>query len=128
MKLRDPFDLQNKLISEVHNLTPVVQSLVDKAARGQLLTNDELISLIDFRINSYARQYIREVVSNPDITIDRELNRYVCRYCHLTQPGVIFDPNSYSGKLLQSLAKGHCCLNCREIADQAYQDFKRTSS
>lgn len=128
MKSRDPFDLQNRLTSEIDNLTPVIQSLVDKAARCELLTNDELISLINFRTRSYARQYIVQAVSDPDIIIHRGLNRYVCRYCHVTEPGVIFGPISYCGKSLEVVAKKYCCLNCKGIADQAYQDFKKDSS
>ena len=123
IKSRDPVEFQNSLISGIHSGPPDIQPLLDKAGRGILLTNSELLSIISFRTTVYSNNYLQEIVSNPKIPTPG-LNRFVCRFCHLSQPGVLFDIGSYPGKFLQSLSSGHICSVCKKIADEAYEEAK----
>jgi hypothetical protein len=127
IKSRDPVEFQNSLISDLHSGTPDIQPLLDKAGRGTLLTNSELLSIIYFERTVYAMKYLQEIVSNPTIPTPG-LNRFVCRFCHLNQPGVLFDIGSYSGRFLQSLLSSHICSVCKKIADEAYEESKLQSS
>jgi hypothetical protein len=123
LKSRDPMEFQNILISGIMTSPPEIQSLIDKARRGTLLTNSELVSIINFNMEVYGSQLLSDAVSNPKIP-PPGLNRFVCRFCHLSQPGVLFDVRSYSGKFLQDMSSGHVCPVCIRIKDEAYEQFK----
>jgi hypothetical protein len=123
IKSRDPLEFQRSLISRIQNAPPEIQSLIDKTRLGILLTNSELHSIIDFKMQVYASQYLLEVVSNPKIPVPG-LNRYICRYCHVPQPGVLFDKTSRPGNLLRIFSSSYICSNCKGIADEAYEGFK----
>ena len=132
IKSRDPFEFQDRLISELESApselqsAPEIRSLIEKS-HGTLLTNDELLSIIIFKTAVYALKYLQLAVSNPAIQTPG-LNRFVCRFCGSLQPGVLFDVGSYSGKFLQAMASGHVCSNCSKIKNEAYEEFKRTPS
>jgi hypothetical protein len=127
MKSRDPFELQNRIISGLFSIPPEIQSIIDKSVAGDLLTNDELISVIDFKTTIYASQHIKNAVSNPTLFINYGLERFVCKYCHFIQPGVIFDRTTYAGSLLVALSQGHCCKNCLGLKQQAFDEYQRAS-
>jgi hypothetical protein len=127
MNSRDPFELQNRIISGLFSAPPEIQSIIDKSVAGNLLTNDELISVINFKTTISASQQIKNAVSNPSLFINYGLERFVCKYCHFIQPGVIFDRTTYAGSLLVALSQGHCCKNCLGLKQQAFDEYQRAS-
>ncbi|HEX9319708.1 MAG TPA: hypothetical protein VF884_12310 [Nitrososphaeraceae archaeon] len=127
MNSRDPFDLQNRIVSGLFSASPEIQSIIDKSVAGNLLTNDELISVINFKTAIYASQHIKNAVSDPTLSINYGLERFICKYCHFPQPGVIFDRTTYAGSILPPFSKGHCCKNCLGLKEQAFDDYQRAS-
>lgn len=123
LKSRDPMEFQKSLISGIQNGPPEIQPLLDKVARGTLLTNSELLSMINFKMSLYASQHLKDAVSNAAIPTPG-LNRFVCKSCHFFQPGVLFDIRSYAGSLLQGMASDHFCYNCNVILEKTYEEFK----
>jgi hypothetical protein len=60
-KSRDPMEFQNDLISDLQNTPSEIQVLTDKAGRGILLTNSELLSIINFKMRVYASQHLQRL-------------------------------------------------------------------
>lgn len=117
IKSRNPLDFQNSLISGLQGGHPEIQSLLDKAGSGKLLTNNELLSIISFKTQIFASQYLKDAISKPTISLPG-LNRIVCSLCYQHQPGVLLDVMSYAGKLLQGMTSGHVCSTCRRTKNE----------
>jgi hypothetical protein len=115
MNLRDPLDLQNKMTSGIVDAPPEIQTIINKSNAGNLLTNDEIMSLVNFKSCKNAESYVKDAILNPTIYLPYGLSRVVCKICHAPQPGVIFDTMTitYAGKATEKLvAKNHVCVAC----------------
>ncbi len=124
---RDPFELQHKILSKLSNPPPAIQEIISKSATGNLLTNDELLLVIDLISISYSSEFLKTIIANPTIAIPLGLNRIECRQCHQGQAGVIYDSRTYAGNITKGLvSNGHLCNNCRSLASQAFEEYKRT--
>jgi hypothetical protein len=127
MELRDPFELQNIITSGLSRAPPEIQSIIDKSLAGNLLTNNELITVINYNTNVSAKNHIKNAVSNPALFIDYGLERVVCKYCHLPQPGVIFDRTTYAGSSVLPISNNYLCQNCLKLTEQIINDYQRSS-
>jgi hypothetical protein len=112
MKSRDPFELQSKIVLGLKGAPNEIELIINKSHRGILLTNEELMSVINYRSQVLANQYVKDAVSGPFINIPAGLERVVCSVCHQVQPGAILDRNVYTGSILHGFAKLHVCFNC----------------
>ena len=124
IKSRDPFEFQKSLISGLESAPPEIQSIIDKACKGTLLNNNDLLSIISFKMGDYALKYLQEAISNPTIFAPR-LSRIKCRFCHLDQPGVLFDVNSHFGKFVNNVSAMVCSV-CGRIKNEAFEEYRRT--
>ncbi len=123
---RDPFELQNKILSRLSNPSPAIQEIINKSATGNLLTNDELLLAIDFIGMRYSSEFLKTIIANPTVAIPSGLNRVECRQCHQVQAGVIYDSRIYAGDMTKRLvSNGHLCSNCRSLKIQAFDEYKR---
>ncbi|MDP9197543.1 MAG: hypothetical protein M3O24_03160 [Thermoproteota archaeon] len=113
MKSRDPYVLQNKLTSGISNASPQIQSIVDKSS-STLLTNDEIISIIDFKMWNHAYSFTRDVVLNPANHLPLGLERVGCRICHKEQAGVIYDRNTTVGSYAKQVLN-YMCETCKSV-------------
>lgn len=117
---RDPFDLQNRITSGIDGAPPKIQAIIDKSA-DNLLTNDEILLVSNFRMEKYADSNFKKVILNPDIKLNFGLARSVCSVCHVPQAGVIFDINTAAGSFTEKdLGIGYACQTCRSIEDKVY--------
>ena len=71
MKSRDPYVLQQMLTAGISNASPEIQALVDKSS-STLLTNDEIMSIINHDKSIFAYSYTRNVVMNPANYLPRD--------------------------------------------------------
>jgi hypothetical protein len=120
MKSRDPFSLQNKLANEIANPSPEIKLIIEKSA-NELLTNDEILSLIDFKIKEYANSYLMNVIFNPAIKIPYGLERPICGICHAAQPGVLFETSTPRGYFTERIISHAPCPMCVSKQSMIYQ-------
>lgn len=120
MSSRDPFDLQKTITSGIVGAPPEIQAIIDKST-DNLLTNEEMLSVSNFRKTKYAESYVKKIISSPNINLDCGLGRFVCSICHVPQAGVIFDVNTNAGSFTQKyLAISHICQTCKSIEDKVF--------
>jgi hypothetical protein len=112
MKARDPFDLQQKLTAGISNASPNIQSLINKSS-STLLTNDEILSIVEHKMLNYAYLYLRQFLGNRAIPLPGGLYGVPCRVCHKRMPGLIYDINSAIGGYAKiQLGTEHLCDDC----------------
>lgn len=114
MKSRDPYVLQDMLAAGISNASPEIHSIVNKSS-STLLTNDEIMSIINSKMWNYAYSYTRDVVMNPAINIYPGLERVTCRICHKQQAGVIYNRNTTAGSLAKKFMEMHMCDTCKSV-------------
>ncbi len=117
MNSRDPFDLQNKIVGGISNASSEIQAIIDKS-KGNLLTNDELLFVINFKIGNFAYLNIRDTVLNPAINVPYGVQRPKCRICKAMQPGTIYDVSTYLGSYAQKMIDNAPCQKCKLIMDE----------
>jgi hypothetical protein len=114
MKSRDPYALQQMLTAGISNASPEIQALVDKSS-STLLTNDEIMSIINHDKWIFAYSYTRDVVMNPANYLPQGLERVTCRICHNQQAGVIYNRNTTVGSYARKFLERHMCDTCRSV-------------
>lgn len=120
MSSRDPFDLQITITSGIVGAPREIQAIVDKST-DNLLTNDEFITVNNFRTYKNADFYVKKIILDPNIQLNSGLERFVCRTCHRPQAGVIFDKKTETGSFVDKyLEIGHVCLTCKSIEDKVF--------
>jgi len=112
MKSRDPYDLQKKLISGISNGSLQIQSIIDKLP-SNLLTNDELIQIIEFKMRTYANSHLKNVVLFPANEIPDGLEKVTCMICHVQLDGVLYAENTPLGLLAKQSLSEILCENCK---------------
>ena len=55
MSSRDPYDLQNKLTATISDAPLEIQSLINKSSQHVLLTNNEIMSIVTFKMRRLCR-------------------------------------------------------------------------
>lgn len=113
-KLRDPLELQNRLVSQIHDAPSDLRQVIEKSAHD-LLTNDEIMLLIDFRVHNDVDSRVKELISDTSVSIPTDFQRFKCRICNNCQPGALFDRSTIIGHMLVPLAQGYLCNRCRSI-------------
>lgn len=122
---RDPLELQNRMLSRLSNPPAALQEIINKSVKGNLLTNDELLLIIDHYAKSYSSEFLKDIVAHPTIIIPSGLSRIECRLCHNLQAGVIYDDSTYAGNLTKKIVSTHhLCSNCKSLIQVAYEEFK----
>ena len=119
IKSRNPIELQNLIMSEIRDGNPDVEPLIKKAKSGMLLTNTELLTLINYNSRSLVDSTITKMISNPQILLPQGLDRIKCTLCDRFQPGIILDKNIEFAKQHEEVfAKcicGPCCKKAMAI-------------
>jgi hypothetical protein len=113
MKSRDPYVLQQMLTAGISNASPEIQALVDKSS-STLLTNDEIMSIINNKMWNHACSFTRNVVVNPANYLPQGLERVRCKICKEQQAGVIYDRNMTVGSYAQQVLNV-MCDSCRAL-------------
>jgi hypothetical protein len=102
------------LTAGISNASPEIQALVDKSS-STLLTNDEIMSIINHDKWIFAYSYTRDVVMNPANYLPQGLERVTCRICHNQQAGVIYNRNTTVGSYARKFLERHMCDTCRSV-------------
>lgn len=114
MKARDPYILQQMLTAGISNASPEIQALVDKSS-STLLTNDEIMSIINHEKWIFAYSFTRNTVLNPSEVLPVGLKRVTCRICHKQQPGVIYSEMTTVGNYARQALGNHLCDGCKSL-------------
>jgi hypothetical protein len=118
MNSRDPYDLQNQLIATISNAPPAsIQSIINKSNQRILLTNDEIMSLIIFKMRSYADSYIQDLVSDTLYGLPRGLNRVTCMICHRELAGLVYEKDSEVGPFAEHDLNDLLCETCKLVRE-----------
>ena len=88
---RDPYGLQNTLTFDISNAPPKIQSIIKKSSQRVLLTNDEIMSIITFKMWNYADSRVQNIVSNTIFDVPQGLNRVNCMICRRQFAGLVYD-------------------------------------
>jgi len=125
MKSRDTYLLQDKLAAGISNASAEIQSIVNKSS-STLLTNDEIMAIIDNKMWNYACSFTRNVVINPANYLPQGLERVKCRICKEQQAGVIYDRNTIVGSYAQQVLN-YMCPSCRALQNDLAAQLSQSS-
>ena len=125
MKSRDAYLLQDMLATGISNASPEIQSIVNKSS-STLLTNDEIMAIINNKMWNYAYSFTRNVVINPANYLPQGLERVRCRICHKQQAGVIYNRDTTVGSYAQ-LVLNYMCLSCRALQNDLAAQSSQSS-
>lgn len=112
IKSRNPFELQDLIISKIGDSDPNLEPLINKTKSGMLLTNTELLTLIHYKSRSLVDSTISKMISNPQILLPKGLDRIKCNLCDRFQPGIIIDKNSEFAKQHEEVFAKCICGPC----------------
>ena len=126
MKSRDAYLLQDMLAAGISNASPEIQSIVNKSS-STLLTNDEIMAIINYKMWNYAYSFTRNVVSNPANYLPQGLERVTCRICHKQQAGVIYDRYTTVGSYVQKFLERHMCNTCKSVQNDLAAQSSQSS-
>jgi hypothetical protein len=112
MKSRNPFELQDLIISEIRDGNPDLEPLINKARSRRLLSNTDIIMLINYNSRSLVDFRISKLISNPQIPLPPGLDRIKCNLCGRFQPGIIIDKNSEFAKQHEAVFAKCLCESC----------------
>jgi DNA-binding CsgD family transcriptional regulator len=108
----DVHSLQEKILSRVKQL-PAARVYVDKFQSGKILTNDELLEVIEL----YAKEETRAQTEFNSIVLESDppgrwkaLN---CNICNKPLLGVLVYPDYKNGRLIKDYCKGWTHYECR---------------
>lgn len=121
MSSRDPYDLQNKLTANISDAPPVIQSLINKSSQHVLLTNNEIMSIVTFKMRSYADFLIQNLVSDTLLDLPPGLDRVTCMICHRPFTGVVYDKNSEIGPFVEYNLNNFLCESCKSLREDIAQ-------
>jgi hypothetical protein len=113
MSSRDPYDLQNMLTFDIPNAPPVIQSIINKSSQGALLTNDEIMSIILFKMRNYADSRVQEIILDTLLDVPGRLKRVTCMICHREFAGLVYVKDSDVGSIAEYKLKNLLCENCK---------------
>jgi hypothetical protein len=104
--------LQEKILSRVKQL-PAARVYVDKFQSGKILTNDELLEVIEL----YAKEETRAQIEFNSIILETDppgrWKAIKCTICNEPLPGVLVYPVFENGRLIKDYCKGWTHYECR---------------
>ena len=118
MSSRDPYDLQNKLTATIYDAPPEIQSIINKSSQHVLLTNDEIMSIVTFKMGSYVDSRIQDVVLYTFLDLPPGLDRVTCMVCHRPFTGVVYNKNSEVGPLVEYKLNNLLCETCKLLREE----------
>ncbi|MGB8165017.1 MAG: hypothetical protein WCF14_08405, partial [Nitrososphaeraceae archaeon] len=121
MSSRDPYDLQDKLTATISHPPPEIQSLINKSSQHVLLTNNEIMSIVTFKMRSYADFLIQNLVSDTLLDLPPGLDRVTCMICHRPFTGVVYDKNSEIGPFVEYNLSNFLCERCKLLREDIAQ-------
>ena len=121
MSSRDPYDLQDKLTATISDPPPEIQSLINKSSQHVLLTNNEIISIVTFKMWNYADSHIQNLVLDTLLDLPPGLERVTCMICHRPFTGVVYDKNSEIGPFVEYNLSNFLCERCKLLREDIAQ-------
>ncbi|MGB8188684.1 MAG: hypothetical protein WCE91_03725 [Nitrososphaeraceae archaeon] len=121
MSSRDPYDLQDKLTATISDPPPEIQSLINKSSQHVLLTNNEIISIVTFKMWNYADSRIQNLVLDTLLDLPPGLDRVTCMICHRPFTGVVYDKNSEIGPFVEYNLSNFLCERCKLLREDIAQ-------
>lgn len=121
MSSRDPYDLQNKLTATISDAPLEIQSLINKSSQLVLLTNNEIMSIVTFKMRRYADFLIQNLVSDTLLDLPPGLDRVTCMICHRPFTGVVYDKNSEIGPFVEYNLSNFLCERCKLLREDIAQ-------
>ena len=112
MSSRDPYGLQNMLTSDISNAPPRIQSIINKSSQGALLTNDEIMSIILFKMRNYADSCVQDIVLDTILDVPEGLKRVTCMICRREFAGLVYGKDTVAGSIAEDKLKNLLCENC----------------
>jgi len=108
----DVHSLQEKILSRVKQL-PAARVYVDKFQSGKILTNDELLEVIEL----YAKEETRAQIEFNSIVLESDppgrWKALKCNICNEPLLGVLVYPAYENGRLIKDYCKGWTHYECR---------------
>jgi hypothetical protein len=117
MSSRDPYDLQNQLTFDISNAPPVIQSIINKSSQGALLTNDEIMSIILFKMRNYADSGVQNIVLDTLLDVPGGLKRVTCMICRREFAGLVYDKDTGVGSIAEYKLNNLYCENCKLLRE-----------
>jgi len=109
----NPKELQKKLVSRINDDAPSIIVNLKEKSKSKLLSNNELMSIIEFLNERSSDFSLTRALSYPEFTLPEGLSRVVCSSCHQPQVGVAFDNRTDAGNYLVSWSRLYVCKSCR---------------
>lgn len=100
------------LTSDISNAPPTIQSIVNKSSQGALLTNDEIMSIILFKMRNYADSRVQDIVLDTLLDVPGGLKRVTCMICRREFAGLVYGKDSDVGSVAEHKLKNLLCENC----------------
>jgi hypothetical protein len=83
-------------MTRIYNAPSVIANLKEKS-KSRLLSNNELMKVIEFLIEKSASTGLVQALSDSGFTLPEGFSRLVCSSCHQPQAGVVCDNRTYAG-------------------------------
>jgi hypothetical protein len=112
IKSRNPFELQNEIVSKLRDPGDEIRGIVEKTKELVLLTNDELFLIMHYKLLANSDSSLIAKISNPRSILPEGLDRIKCNFCERSQPGIIIDKNSEIAKQHQQIFVNYTCEAC----------------
>ena len=109
---RNPRELQRRLMTRIYNAPSVIANLKEKS-KSRLLSNNELMKVIEFLNEKSASTGLAQALSDSGFTLPEGLSRLVCSSCHEPQAGVVFDNRTVAGIFVSIIGAAYKCDFCK---------------
>ncbi|HEY7110990.1 MAG TPA: hypothetical protein VH415_16310 [Nitrososphaeraceae archaeon] len=127
-KSRNPFELQDEIIKRLGDAPKDLQLLARRAKDGLLLTNQELLLILNYENLSNSDSSLLTRISNSQLLLPEGLIRFKCNFCEKSQGGIIIDKNSDLAKDHDEMISKFTCKSCLTKVQEAMKgnwDFGR---
>ena len=101
------------LTFDISNAPPTIQSIINKSSQGALLTNDEIMSIILFKMRNYADSGVQNIVSDTILDVPEGLKRVTCMICRREFAGVVYGKDTVVGSIAEYELKNLLCEKCK---------------
>ena len=112
MIFRNPRELQRRLMTRIYNAPSVIANLKEKS-KSRLLSNNELMKVIEFLYEKSASTGLAQALSDSGFTLPEGLSRLVCSSCHEPEAGVVFDNRTVAGIFVSKIEAAYKCDFCK---------------
>jgi hypothetical protein len=108
---RNPSELQRRLLSRIYDPSHIITILKEKS-KSELLSNNELMEVIEFIIEKSVAFNIARMVSDSEVSLPQGFSRLLCSSCHRPQAGVLFDSRTLTGLFVTMAGVAYKCNIC----------------